>query len=103
MVSAAGVAPAIPRSQAERVGCYTTRSWPRPVHGAGAGETQDSNPGNGPAASSLKEWRTRRELHPQPSRRQRGALLVELRVQKWWEVLAMLPSSLPASFFRTRF
>src|SRR6266568_2287513 len=25
LVSAAGVAPAIPRSQAERVGCYTTR------------------------------------------------------------------------------
>jgi hypothetical protein len=26
-------------------------------------------------------WRTRRELHPQPSRRQRGALLIELRVR----------------------
>ena len=35
-------------------------------------------------------WRTRRELHPQPSRRQRGALLVELRVRKWWEVLVTL-------------
>src|SRR5437762_13541282 len=28
-----------------------------------------------------KKWRTRRELHPQPSRRQRGALLIELRVR----------------------
>ncbi len=27
------------------------------------------------------DWRTRRELHPQPSRRQRGALIVELRVR----------------------
>src|SRR6266536_5572653 len=31
-----------------------------------------------------------KELHPQPSRRQRGALLIELRVQKWWEVLVTL-------------
>ena len=27
------------------------------------------------------DWRTRWDLHPQPSRRQRGALLIELRVQ----------------------
>ena len=37
-----------------------------------------------------KKWRTRRELHPQPSRRQRVAPLIELRIQKWWEVLVML-------------
>ena len=30
------------------------------------------------------------KLHPQPSRRQRGALLIELRVHKWWEVLVRL-------------
>ena len=35
-------------------------------------------------------WRTRRELHPQPSRRERVAPLIELRIQKWWEVLVML-------------
>ena len=29
-------------------------------------------------------------MHPQPSRRQRGALLIELRILKWWEVLVML-------------
>src|SRR5688572_2871929 len=28
-----------------------------------------------------KKWRTRRDLHPQPSRRQRVALLIELRVR----------------------
>ena len=28
--------------------------------------------------------------HPQPSRRQRGALPIELRIQKWWEVLVTL-------------
>ena len=33
--------------------------------------------------SAARSWRTRRELHPQPSRRQRGALLIELRVHKW--------------------
>src|SRR6266496_2831151 len=38
------------------------------------------------ATSALKtelhseKWRTRRDLHPQPSRRQRGALIIELRV-----------------------
>ena len=35
-------------------------------------------------------------MHPQPSRRQRVAPLIELRIQKWWEVLVMLQSSLPA-------
>ena len=50
-------------------------------------------------AASFENWRTRRELHPQPSRRQRGALLIELRIQKWWEVLVTLQSSLPALFF----
>ena len=34
-------------------------------------------------AARFENWRTRRELHPQPSRRQRGALLIELRIQKW--------------------
>ncbi len=34
------------------------------------------------AATLRADWRTRRELHPQPSRRQRGALLIELRVRK---------------------
>ena len=41
--------------------------------------------GNGKSRSlervSVGDWRTRRELHPQPSRRQRGALLIELRVR----------------------
>src|SRR5438105_12315808 len=32
-------------------------------------------------AVRIENWRTRRELHPQPSRRQRVALLIELRVQ----------------------
>ena len=41
-------------------------------------------------AVRFRKWRTRRELHPQPSRRQRGALLIELRVHKWWEVLVTL-------------
>ena len=35
-------------------------------------------------------------MHPQPSRRQRVAPLIELRIQKWWEVLVTLQSSLPA-------
>ena len=56
----------------------------------------------GPKPSALaatlraERWRTRRDLHPQPSRRQRVAPLIELRVQKWWEVLVTLQPSLPA-------
>ena len=41
-----------------------------------------------------EDWRTRRELHPQPSRRQRGALLIELRIQKWWSRWVTLPHQL---------
>jgi hypothetical protein len=107
MVGTAGFSPAASRSQAGRskeatlreIGqrgeictpgrsapngaccCYTTRCCP--------GEWQ------APAAWFLwrrthafpgiqrpsEIWRTRRDLHPQPSRRQRGALLIELRVQ----------------------
>src|SRR6185369_683904 len=61
----------------------------------------------GPKPRALKtelrsdKMRTGRELHPQPSRRQRGALLIKLRVQKWWEVLVMLQSSLPTFVFAT--
>lgn len=60
-----------------------------------SGETRCRNPGNRPRGK-LGNWRTRRESHPQPSRRQRGALLIELRIQKWWEVLVTLQPSLPA-------
>jgi hypothetical protein len=41
-------------------------------------------------------WRTRRELHPQPSRRQRGALLIELRVRNGWPSRSSEPEA--ASF-----
>ena len=34
------------------------------------------------SAARIEKWRTRRGLHPQPSRRQRGALLIELRVRE---------------------
>jgi hypothetical protein len=48
-----------------------------------------------------KRWRTRRELHPQPSRRQRGALLIQLRVRKKWEVLVMLQFVASDTYFVT--
>ena len=63
----------------------------------------------GPRPSALAttlraDWRTRRELHPQPSSRQRGALLIELRIRNgWWEALVMLQSSLPAIVCDTGF
>ena len=42
-------------------------------------------------------------MHPQPSRRQRVAPLIELRIQKWWEVLVTLQSSLPTFVCDTGF
>ena len=39
------------------------------------GEMQDTNPDNGPAVGSLKTWRSRWDLHPHSSRRQRVAFL----------------------------
>ncbi len=66
MVSAAGIAPAIPRSQAERVA-----STLRAVGGPEGTRTLSL-----PADNGLL-W------------------LFELRIQIWWEVLVMLQSSLP--------
>ena len=54
---------------------------PRPMAGAGdlvLVEMKTAFPGT---HTPSRIWRTRRELHPQPSRRQRVAPLIELRVQ----------------------
>src|SRR5437667_12402186 len=48
-----------------------------------------------------KTWRTRRELHPQPSRRQRDALLIELRVRNGGKRWERSSSSLPILFSDT--
>ena len=80
LVSAAGLAPAIPRFQAEHVATTPRAGSPRWFEVIGTGETLGQNPGNRPRGE-IRKWRTRRELHPQPSRRQRGALLIELRVR----------------------
>src|SRR5512139_169508 len=77
-----------------RVCCYYTTRWVPADFSAGVWFGGDE------AADSLTaprgRWRTRRDLHPQPSRRQRVAPLIELRVREWWEVLVTLQSSLPA-------
>src|SRR5947208_13658820 len=65
--------------------CYTTRCF-APVC---LGHTRDFVPWglrdphtlNLCPAVRIENWRTRRDLHPQPSRRQRVAPLIELRVQ----------------------
>ena len=75
LVSAAGIAPAIPRSQAERV-APTLRAA-----GGPEGSCTLNPPADNPDASGL----------------------IELRVQKWWEVLVMLQSSLPTLFADTGF
>src|SRR5437870_4377246 len=102
MVSAAGLAPAIPRSQAECVGCYATRCSPRrfvkkPPGSCFLWRRRTRSLMQVPG----QDWRTRRELHPQPSRRQRGALLIELRVRNGGKCCSS--SSLPALFSDTRF
>jgi hypothetical protein len=91
------------RSQAEGVGCYTTRWLPRRL-GIGArdsGEHGVPNPGTALHGEILKNGGsegscTLMAVSKDPSRRQRVAPLIELRIQKWWEVLVTLQSSLPA-------
>ena len=72
MVSAAGLAPAIARYQAGSVAA-TPRA-------RGTRRTRWSAPLRPWTKPRGGDWRTRRELHPQPSRRQRGALRIELRI-----------------------
>ena len=93
LVSTAGVAPAIPRSQAECVGCYATRCSPRCFVGKPPGSWFLWGWGTVFLEIGSQTRLADPELHTQPSRRQRGALLIELRIQKWWEVLVMLQSS----------
>src|SRR5437762_8660857 len=65
--------------------CYTTRCSPRCAWGTPGtlfhGDCGTHTPLNLCPAVRIENWRTRRELHPQPSRRQRAAPLIELRVQ----------------------
>ena len=80
LVSAAGVAPAVTRSQAEHVAATPRAVAPANGWRRGLVSVEDGTGGLG-RTGSIEDWRTRRGLHPQPSRRQRGALLIELRVQ----------------------
>src|SRR5213592_2993251 len=86
MVSAAGFAPAVTRSQAGHVSA-TPRAVRPGVLGAHRGlccmEIAGPTHLEPVSRGKNRNWRTRRELHPQPSRRQRVAPLIELRVQKW--------------------
>src|SRR5437667_10473860 len=84
LVSAAGFAPAVTRSQAGHVAA-TPRAVCPGVLGAYRGPLfhgglRDPHTLNLCPAVRFENWRTRRELHPQPSRRQRAAPLIELRV-----------------------
>jgi hypothetical protein len=75
---------------------HHTLSRPDGLRKSGRENCGRLHPGNS-SAVRIEKWRTRRELHPQPSRRQRGALLIELRVrnglpsrslgESWWEAL----------------
>src|SRR6185436_2622889 len=75
LVSAAGFAPAVTRSQAEHVAATLrtvapANGWRR---GLGSCGDEDRVPWN---TYPIEDWRTRRDLHPQPSRRQRVAPLL---------------------------
>src|SRR6266545_4911810 len=63
--------------------CYTTRGLPPAIWKAPGGFGSVGGRTRRPWTASRGEiWRTRRDLHPQPSRRQRVAPLVELRIRK---------------------
>ena len=89
LVSAAGLAPAVTRSQAEHVAATLRAVAPANGWRRGLGSVGMETAFLGTHTPS-EIWRTRRDLHPQPSRRQRVAPLIELRIQKWWEVLVTL-------------
>jgi hypothetical protein len=80
-VSAAGLAPAVPRSQAEDVAA-TPRAGCPGKPGRTGGLVCGDAPQPPCPLRPVGDWRTRRDLHPQPSRRQRGALLIELRIRE---------------------
>ena len=62
--------------------CYTTRCLPRRDSEGRRGLVFVGSKSLRPWTSApMEDWRTRRGSHPQPSRRQRGALQIELRVQ----------------------
>ncbi len=85
LVSAAGVAPAIAPSRTEHVAAALRDVAPANGWRRGLFAVEDRTGGLG-RTGSIEDWWTRRELHPRgralaPSRRQRGALLIELRVR----------------------
>ena len=80
LVSAAGIAPAVTRSQAEHVTATPRAVAPANGWRRGLGSVEMKTAFLGTHTPS-KIWRTRRDLHPQPSRRQRVAPLIELRVR----------------------
>ena len=81
LVSAAGVAPAVTPSRTEHVTATLRAVAPANGWRRGLVSVEDGTGGLG-RTGSIEDWRTRRGLHPQPSRRQRGALLIELRVRR---------------------
>ena len=97
MVSAGRLALPLPPFRTENVAATPRAVCPGDLEGAGGLVRLDPDSGILETRTGV-EWRTRRDLHPQPSRRQRVAPLIELRIQNWWEALVTLQSSLPACF-----
>lgn len=75
MVSAAGVAPAITRAQAEHVAATPRAGCPGVREGAGDLVLVEMDPSRLGRSGSIGEWRLRRDLHPHSARRQRAAFL----------------------------
>ena len=76
LVSAAGLAPAVPRFQAEHVDATPRADFPNELRSSrwGQGNRKTANLGNGPWVRIIN-WRSRWDLHPHSSRRQRVAFL----------------------------
>ena len=79
MVSAAGIVPAIPRSQAECVAAALRADGPGAFTTPGAGDMQDTNPDNGPAVSSLKKLALPVGLAPTVFPQTTGCFSIQLR------------------------
>ena len=96
MVSAAGLAPAIIRSQAGHVAATLRAVCPGAIRQGAGGLVLLKRTGFRPWTTARgKIWRSRWDLHPQSSRRQRVAFFYSATRAKWWEMLVTLQSSLP--------
>src|ERR1041385_2266064 len=101
MVRAAGLAPAITRSQAGHVAATPRANRRRWIRKSETGETRSRNPGHRPRGKNEIGAPGGTCAHSLPA--DNGLLFCSATRAKWWEVLVTLQSSLPTFVCDTGF